>query len=77
MKKTNPNWFSNNNSVSEAKSQKQLGIVLDNRLPFEEHLKIILNKVNKTIGLLGKLHNILPRSGLLTVYKVFVGPHLN
>ena len=38
---------------------------------------MILNKVNKTIGLLRKLHNILPRSALLTVYKSFIRPHHN
>ena len=35
----------NNNNASEAKSQKHLDIVLDNRLLFDEHLKMILNKV--------------------------------
>ena len=38
---------------------------------------MMLNKVNKTIGLLSKLHNILPRSALLIIYKDFVRPHLN
>ena len=56
---------------------KQFGIILENCLPFEENLEIILNKVNKTIGLLCKLHNILPRAALLTIYKDFVRPHLD
>ena len=38
---------------------------------------MILNKVNKSIGLLHKLQNILPSSALLTIYKSFVRPHLN
>ena len=38
---------------------------------------MILNKVNKTIGLLSKLHNILPRFALLTLYKIFVRPDLD
>ena len=42
----------NNNNVSETNSQKHLGVALDNCLSFEDHLKMILNKVNKTIGLL-------------------------
>ena len=54
-KEDQPHWFLNNNSVSKTNSQKQLGIVLDNSLSFEEHLKIILSKVNKTLGLLRKL----------------------
>ena len=32
-----------------------------------------LNKVNKTIGLLRKLHNILPRHALLAIYKALSG----
>ena len=60
----------NNSSVSEANSQKQLGT-------FEEHLKMILDKVIKTTGLLNNLHNILPRSALFTIYKGFVRPDLD
>ena len=36
-----------------------------------------LNKVNKTIGLLRKCQNILPKSALPTIYKTFIEPHLN
>ena len=67
----------NNNNVPETNSQNHLGVVLDNRLSFEDHLKMILNKVNKTIGLLHKLHNILPRSVLLTIHKSLIRPHLD
>ena len=38
---------------------------------------MILNKVNKTIGLLRILQNVLPRSALLTIYKSFIRPHLD
>ena len=38
---------------------------------------MILNKVNKTIGILRKLHNILPGSALLIIYKSFIRPHLD
>ena len=76
-KEYHPPLAFNNNNVSETNSQKHLGVVLDNRLSFEDHLKMILNKVNKTIGLLRKLHNILPRSALLIIYKSFIRPHLD
>ena len=33
-------------------------------------------KISKTVGLLQKLQNILPRSALLTIYKCFIRPHL-
>ena len=50
-------------------------MILDTKLNFQEHLKNILNKVNKTIGLLRKLQNILPRGLLLTIYKSFIRPY--
>ena len=50
---------------------------LHTKLEFQGHLKIILNKVNKTIGLLRKPHNILPRVLLLTIFKSFKRPHLD
>ena len=34
-------------------------------------------KIRKTLGLLRKLHNLLPRSALITIYKAFVRPHLD
>ena len=76
-KEYHPPLAFNSNNVLETNSQKHLGVVLDNRLFFEDHLKMISNKVNKTIGLLRKLQNILPRSALLTIYKSFIRPHLD
>ena len=50
---------------------------MDNRLTFDEHLTNVSNKISKTIGLLRKLQNILPRPALLTIYKCFIRPHLD
>ena len=60
----------------ETNSETYLCVVLDYRLSFEDHLKIILNKVNKTIQVFRKLQSILPRSPLLAIYKGFIRPHL-
>ena len=67
----------NNNNVSQVNSQNNLGVILDIKLIFEEHLKNVFNKANKTIGLLRKLSNLLPRQALVTIYKAFVRPHLD
>ena len=50
---------------------------LDDKLNFGEHLKYIANKVNKSIGLLRKLQNLLPRRSLVTIYKSFIRPHID
>ena len=72
-----PSLRFNNSIVSQTLYQKQLGIFLGARLTFEEHLKVITTKVNKTIGLLRKLQKNLPRLVLMTMYKTFVRPHLD
>ena len=46
-------------------------------LNFDEHLKKVESKVNKTNGFIRKLQNVLPRSALLTIYKSFIRPHLD
>ena len=39
--------------------------------------KTCLKKISKTISLLRKLQNNLPRAPLVTIYKSFVRPHLD
>ena len=51
-------------------------MILDTKINFQEHLKNILNRVNKTIGLLRKLQNILLCGPLSTIYVSFIRPHL-
>ena len=71
-----PSNYFNKTSVKQVPSQKYLGTILHTKLNFQEHLKNILNKVNKTIRLLRKLPTILPRGPLLTICKSFIRPDL-
>ena len=65
----------NNNPLSAA--QKHLGLVLDSKLTFNEHIKHSLSKVNKSIGLLRKFQPVLPISFLLTINKTFIHGHFD
>ena len=65
-----------NKFYTQSITQKHLGMFLNTKLDFQEHLKSIFSKVNKTIGLLQMLYHMLPRSPLLTIYKSFIRPHL-
>ena len=76
-KTVHPNLTFNKSQVSQTKSQKHLSLILDNKVNFNEHLKGVLDKVSKTIGLICKLQPILPRFSLLTIYKTFFRPHLD
>ena len=77
QKSNNPTFSFNNNTVTQSVTHKHLGMFLDTKLDFQGQLKSIFNKVNKTIGLLRKLCNTLPRLSLLTIYKSFIRPHLD
>ena len=57
--------------------KKNLGIILDNQFKFDNHIKTIFRKISKTIGLLCKLHNFLPRATLITICKAFIRPVLD
>ena len=76
QRSTHPSLVFNNN-VSQACSQKHLGVILDFKLTFEEHLNNVLANFNKAVGFLRKLRNLLPRATLITVYKAFIRSHLD
>ena len=57
----------NNIPVNQTRYRKHLGMVLDDKLNFGEHLKYITKKVNKPIELLRKLQMIL---SLVTIYII-------
>ena len=59
MKTTHPPLVLNKN-VSQTFSQKHLGVILDFKVIFEDHLNNLLAKVNKKISLFRKLRHLLP-----------------
>ena len=52
-------------------------MILAIRLSFDEHQRLVLCEINKTIGLLCNLQCLIPTSALLTIYKTFVRLHLD
>ena len=46
-KATHPPLLFNNNNVSQVNFQTHLGVILDVKLTFEEHLKNVFNKTKK------------------------------
>ena len=54
-----------------------MGLYLEGKLDFPEHLQNIFKKVNKTTSLLCILQNALPRVPFVANYIFFIGPHLD
>ena len=72
-----PLLYFDENLVKSSSTQKHLGMILDTKLDFSLHLKNVQNKVNKTIGLLRKLQDTLPRTSLITIFKSFIRSYLD
>ena len=64
-----------NNILTPSNSHKHLGMVLDSKLNFNNHLSEKISKGNKGIGIIRRLYKFLPRNAL--IYKTFVRPHLD
>ena len=67
----------NDNPLMNNISKKRLGLTLDVKLNFVEHIKNVTQKISKTMGLLRRFQPILPRSSLLTMYKTFIRSQLD
>ena len=69
--------FFNDIPVSRVSFQKHLGIYLDEKLNFNNHIKEKMTKAMKGIGVIKRLSKMLPRHSLITIYKSFVRPQLD
>ena len=62
----------NKNHVASCTSVKHLGMLLNSRLNFNEHVQSKTNKCCKIGELIKKFSIHLPREALLKIYKTFV-----
>ena len=67
-----PSVTFNNSSFSRTSCQKYLGLYLDEKLNFIHHIKEKISKACKGIGVIKKLHYVLLRHSLLTIYSLFI-----
>ena len=76
--KTNhPNIIFNGNTVQKSANQKHLGLILDEKLTFNDHITSKLTTVNKLTSTLRKIYHYMPRDSLVTIYKSIIRPHLD
>ena len=57
-------------------SGKFLGMTLDDKLTFKEHINTVKSKVSKLVGLFFKLKNVFPLDVLNRLYYSLIYPHL-
>ena len=63
----------NSFQILSVKSAKYLGvIIIDNKINFYEHIKVLECKIARSVGILTKLKTILPKQNLLQLYYTLV-----
>ena len=70
------NLFINREQIERVYSTKFLGVIIDEKLNWCEHIKSIKSKISKSIGIICKARKKLNKSVLLTLYYSFVHPYL-
>ena len=63
-----------NVQVERVSYQKHLGILLDEKLNFKQHIDSAISKGNKGISVIKKLRHNLPGKSLVTIFKAFLRP---
>ncbi len=87
VKKTNYMVFNNNRNqtfeikingdvIIEADVVKYLGIYIDHKLSWSNHIKLVETKIAKSLSILYKCKFILPSSALYELYSTLVLPYL-
>jgi len=65
------------NQINERKNVvKVLGIFIDSKLEWHEHIKYIKNKLNSSLYAMRKINHLLRTSHLLTLYYSLIYPYL-
>ena len=79
LKKTlsisNISIYFNDSIIKINDTVKYLGITIDNKLNFEEHINALATKISRSLGVLCKLRHTLPKSALRNLYHSMIHPH--
>ncbi len=90
IEKTHTMIFTNNKKLSCRKNNiciggictetvnktKFLGVLIDNKLSWKDHIYYICNKIAKGIGIIKKVRDVLNKDTLLSLYYTFIYPYL-
>ena len=74
VKPIHPPLYMGNTMITEVDSHKHLGIIFTNDMSWNYHIKTIVDKAYKRLGILRKHKFNLDRRSLDKIYKVFIRP---
>ena len=63
-------------NVYPISSLRYLGIILDDRLSWQPHIKEVVTELSRAVGIIHRLKKLMPKSTLRSVYFAVFHPHL-
>ena len=66
----------NNSLLSNIKTHKYRGVILDSKMSWIQHIAYVKNKVSKGIGIMFKARTYLDRRRLINLYNAYIYPYL-
>ena len=66
-----------NNNIQRKSSIKLLGVMLDEQISWNDHVRTVKNKITKNIGLLYRISEFLNEDSLKTVSLSYINSYLN
>ena len=65
-----------NQTIEEVRSTTFLGVIIDKKITWKDHINYVAGKVSRAIGMMAKAKKYLREEALLTLYYSFVYPYL-
>ena len=62
--------------ITQVKSTKFLGTIVDDQLKWKEHINFIANKISRLTGILCKARHFVTRSLLKSIYYALIYPYI-
>ena len=63
-------------SIDEVRITKFIGVVIDNKLNWKDHIMHIAGKISRGIGMIIKARDYLNKDSLLALYNAFIYPYI-
>ena len=64
-------------SINRVYSTKFLGVLIDHKLNWKDHINLVKNKLAKSIAIIYKASQVVDKSALITLYYSLFLPYMN
>ena len=69
--------FIANTKIERKTEARFLGVIMDEKLNFTQHIKALKSKMSRYVGVMYKLKGLVPVSVMLQIYHSFIQSHIN